>query len=41
MSKAARTQWTHGIIAKEIDVYGGVEYVRKTRVSLTFRTVIV
>lgn len=36
----ARYEWTHGITGRKSDVYMGQKYERGTRVSLTFRNVI-
>jgi alkylated DNA repair dioxygenase AlkB len=37
----ARYDWTHGIQAKKSDVFKQQKFVRTTRISLTFRNVIV
>jgi alkylated DNA repair dioxygenase AlkB len=36
----ARYLWTHGIAGKKADLFKGQKYERKTRISLTFRNVI-
>lgn len=36
----ARYEWTHGIAGKKADLFKGQKYERKTRISLTFRNVI-
>jgi alkylated DNA repair dioxygenase AlkB len=37
----ARYQWTHGIVGKKADYFKGQKYERTTRISLTFRNVII
>ncbi len=41
MGSEARYDWQHGIPARKNDVYEGVKYPRRRRVSITFRKVIV
>lgn len=41
LKEEARYQWTHGIVGKKSDLFGGQKYMRGTRISLTFRNVIV
>lgn len=36
----ARYLWTHGITGKKADIFKGIKHERKTRISLTFRNVI-
>lgn len=36
----SRSEWQHGIPQRKIDKYGGREFVRMRRVSLTFRNVL-
>lgn len=36
----ARYLWTHGISGKKADIFKGIKHERKTRISLTFRNVI-
>lgn len=36
----ARYKWTHGITGKKSDVFNGVKTYRATRISLTFRNII-
>ena len=40
MKDEARHQWTHGIPAKKTDNFKGVKIDRQTRISLTFRNVV-
>lgn len=40
ISGAARHTWTHGIPKRKFDNYNGVKVMRRTRLSMTFRNVI-
>lgn len=40
LQKAARYEWTHGIVARKSDLEGNTRKERGTRVSLTFRKVL-
>ncbi len=41
LKEDARYKWTHGIAGKKTDIFKGDKIERKTRISLTFRNVIV
>lgn len=40
LKEDARYKWTHGIVGKKTDIFNNVKYKRGTRVSLTFRNII-
>lgn len=40
LKEDARYEWTHGIVGKKSDFFNGQKYERGTRISLTFRNVI-
>jgi len=37
----SRYKWTHGIVGRKSDIFNGSKFERSTRISLTFRNVIV
>ena len=40
LKNQARYDWTHGIVGRKTDVFQNVKIERKTRISLTFRTIL-
>jgi hypothetical protein len=40
LTEDARYIWKHGIEGASYDVFGGVEYKRKKRISLTYRCMV-